>query len=101
MGWASPYIQKLSKGETVKFRPAGRSMEGRISSGQLCTVAPIPSHGNLKVDDIVLARVGGHQYLHLIKDIRHGRFLIGNNQGATNGWVQFRDIYGLCTQIED
>jgi hypothetical protein len=38
MGWATPYIDKLKKGETVQFRPRGNSMSGRIESGQLCTV---------------------------------------------------------------
>jgi len=101
MGWASKYVQELCGGRSVQFRPQGRSMEGRIRSGQLCTLEPIDNHGSLKVDDIVLVRVGGHQYLHLIKDIRHGRFQIGNNVGGINGWVPSKDIYGLCTKIED
>jgi hypothetical protein len=41
MGWATQYIAQLQEGETVQFRPRGNSMEGKISSGQLCTVEPV------------------------------------------------------------
>jgi len=30
--------------------------------------------------------VKGSDYLHLIKAVNQGRFLIGNNRGGTNGW---------------
>jgi len=53
MGWATPYIDRLKKGETVQFRPRGNSMSGKIESGQLCTVVPVRSE-DLKVGDIVL-----------------------------------------------
>ena len=34
MSWATQHIQKLQTGETIKFRPRGNSMVGKISSGQ-------------------------------------------------------------------
>jgi hypothetical protein len=40
MGWATKYIEQLSRGETVQFRPRGNSMRGKIENGQLVTVAP-------------------------------------------------------------
>jgi hypothetical protein len=55
---------------------------------------------DLRVGDIVLVRVNGHAYLHLIKAIDRGRFLIGNNRGKINGWVGPNAIYGLATRIE-
>jgi hypothetical protein len=55
MGWASAYIQRLRDGETVRFRPRGASMTGRIRSGQLCTVAPV-DHSKIRVGDIVLCK---------------------------------------------
>ena len=67
MGWATPYIQKLRNGETVSFRPRGHSMKGKIESGQLCTVEPIQDFGALQKGDIVLCKVNGNEYLHLIK----------------------------------
>ena len=38
MGWATKYIEQLSRGEAVQFRPRGNSMSGKIESGQLVTV---------------------------------------------------------------
>ena len=84
MGWASRYIQTLRAGHTVSFRPHGQSMTGRIESGQLCTVAPIDP-AMLEVGDIVLCKVAGDEYLHIVKAIRDGRYQIGNNRGFING----------------
>src|SRR6185503_7061738 len=84
MGWASPYIAGLKAGETVQFRPRGNSMQGKIESGQLCTVEPVDT-ATLKVGDIVLCKVNGKQYLHLVKAIQGHRFQIGNNRGRING----------------
>ena len=100
MGWASAYIERLQHGETVSFRPRGASMEGKISSGQLCTVAPLTDGASLRVGDIVLCRVGRAEYLHLIHATADGRFLIGNNRGRINGWVVPRAIYGLCVAVD-
>jgi hypothetical protein len=100
MGWAIHYISQLLAGETVKFRPRGHSMKGKIASGQLCTVAPVES-GMLCVGDIVLCKINGREYLHLIKAISGERYQIGNNRGAVNGWISAGTIYGKCIAIED
>ena len=74
-------------------------MTGRIESGQLCTVAPVdPS--TLQIEDIVLCRVRGTEYLHIVKAIDGGRFQIGNNRGRINGWVGANAIFGKCVAIE-
>jgi hypothetical protein len=99
MGWATPYIDKLKHGETVQFRPRGNSMTGKIDSGQLCTVAPVKVE-DLEVGDVVLCKVNGFQYLHLIKAIQGKRFQIGNNRGRVNGWIGENGIYGKCIGIE-
>ena len=99
MGWASPHIARLQVGETVQFRPRGNSMQGKIESGQLCTVEPVDA-ATLKVGDIVLCKVNGKQYLHLVKSIQGKRFQIGNNRGRINGWVGANSIYGKCTKVE-
>jgi hypothetical protein len=99
MGWASQHIARLQGGETVQFRPRGHSMQGRIESGQLCTVEPTEP-ALLEVGDIVLCKVNGRQYLHLIKAIQGGRFQIGNNRGKINGWVSSGAIYGRCSRVE-
>lgn len=84
MGWATHYIKKLQAGETVSFRPRGASMKGRIESGQLCTVTPVDC-STLSVGDIVLCKVHGNEYLHIVKAINGVRFQIGNNRGLVNG----------------
>jgi hypothetical protein len=99
MGWASEYIARLQIGETVQFRPRGHSMQGRIESGQMCTVEPVDI-ASLRVGDIVLCKVNGKQYLHLVKAIQGRRFQIGNNRGRINGWVGENCIFGKCTRIE-
>ncbi|MEM7357088.1 MAG: hypothetical protein AAF657_40110, partial [Acidobacteriota bacterium] len=93
MGWASHYIEKLKQGETVQFRPRGHSMQGKIRSGQLCTVEPVDP-ATLEVGDIVLCKVRGTEYLHLVKAIRGPQFQIGNNRGRINGWVTAKSIFG-------
>lgn len=98
MGWATYHIQKLQQGLTVQFRPHGPSMAGKIESGQLCTVAPCDVH-DAQVGDIVLCKVRGSEFLHLVKALRPGAVLIGNNRGHLNGWT--RQVYGKCVKVED
>jgi hypothetical protein len=98
MAWASEHIAKLRKGGTVQFRPRGGSMRGKIESGQLCTV--VPALDELRVGDVVLCKVNGRQYLHLVKAIQGDRYQIGNNRGRVNGWVTRGSIFGKCVRVE-
>lgn len=91
MGWASHYIKLLLEGKAVSFRPRGSSMTPKIKSGQLVHVEPVLPE-NVQIGDIVLCRVRGNEYLHLVKAIDDGRFQIGNNHGRINGWT--KNIYG-------
>ncbi len=99
MGWASQYIARLREGETVQFRPRGDSMRGKIESGQLCTVEPVDP-ATLEVGDVVLCKVNGREYLHLIKAIQGARIQIGNNRGRINGWISTNSVFGRCTSVE-
>ncbi|MGA3048968.1 MAG: hypothetical protein ABSD67_20205 [Terracidiphilus sp.] len=74
-------------------------MKGRIESGHLCTVMPVDC-STLSVGDIVLCKVQGAEYLHLVKAIRGERFQIGNNRGGINGWIGSNGIFGKCIRIE-
>lgn len=74
-------------------------MKGKIDSGQLCTVVPVEASA-LAVGDIVLCKVSGREYLHLIKAIQGPRFQIGNNRGHINGWVSASAIFGKCVRVE-
>src|SRR5262245_33872232 len=100
MGWAAHHIARFGQGETVSFRPRGNSMSGKIESGQLCKVAPADP-ASLQTGDIVLCKVNGREYLHLVKAIQGGRFQIGNNRGRINGWVAAGAIFGKCVRVED
>lgn len=102
MSWADRHIAALKAGEIVKFRPSGNSMSGRIEHRQLVTVEPISSFYALSRGDIVLCRVSGQQYVHLIKAIDpvDKRVLIGNNRGRENGWTSFENVYGKVTNVE-
>jgi hypothetical protein len=75
-------------------------MTGKIESGQLCTVEPADA-SQLEVGAIVLCRVKGSEYLHLVKAIDGERFLIGNNRGRINGWITGRAIFGRLVRVEN
>ena len=98
MGWATHAIAKLKEGEEVTIRPSGHSMTPRVKSGQLCRIAPVEA-SKLAVHDIVLCRVRGNEYLHLVKAIQGSRYQIGNNRGRINGWVEKRSIFGKLVEI--
>ena len=76
-------------------------MRGKIESGQLCTVKPVTDSTTLAKGDIVLCKVNGNEYLHLIKAIQGPRFQIGNNRGRINGWIGANSIFSKCVCIED
>lgn len=96
MGWASRYIEKLQKGFVVEFRPRGNSMQGKVESGQLCTVIPTTT---IEKGDIVLCKVKGREYLHLVLAVQGKRYQIGNNKGGVNGWVSIDAIFGKLTNV--
>ena len=74
-------------------------MTGKVNDGDRVTLKPCDPD-QLRVGDIVLVRVHGTDYLHLIKAINQNRFLIGNNRGGINGWVGKNAIFGVATVIE-
>lgn len=99
MTWATEHIKRLRAGETVSFRPVGRSMEPLIYSGQLCTVEPIGVTPP-KAKDVVLCTINGSDYLHLVRGTREGRCLIGNNRGCINGWAPLDQVFGRLVKVE-
>lgn len=92
---------RVSAGATVEFRPTGSSMAPLIRSRQLVSVAPVdPS--KVEPGDIVLAKVAGTVYLHLVSatDPATGRVQISNNRGRVNGWTTRARIYGICITVD-
>lgn len=71
-----------------------------IRSGDLVTVEPFGEAEVPGVGDIVLCKVKGKQYLHLVKAIQGDRFQIGNNRGFINGWVTRTSLFGRCVKVE-
>ncbi|MFJ7586660.1 S26 family signal peptidase [Streptomyces sp. NPDC097617] len=92
---------RVARGATVEFRPTGSSMVPLIRSRQQVVVAPAdPSR--LEVGDIVLARVAGTVYLHLVSslDPARKRVRISNNRGRVNGWTGHDRVFGICVAVD-
>lgn len=71
-----------------------------IRSRQQVVVAPVdPS--KVEVGDIVLARVAGTVYLHLVSSVdpARKRVQISNNRGRVNGWTSHDRVFGLCVAV--
>src|SRR3954466_15141233 len=96
MGILEAMAARVAAGATVGFRPTGSSMVPLIRSRQLVTVAPVDP-AKVEAGDIVLARVAGRVYLHLVSavDAAAGRVQISNNRGRVNGWTGRARIYGI------
>lgn len=99
MGWADRAKEALRRGETVSVRPRGHSMRPKVNDGDLVTLVPCEL-SDLAVGAIVLVRVGGNDYLHLVTAIDGRRVQIGNNRGHINGWVGATAIYGRAIKVE-
>lgn len=83
----------------MKFCPRGNSMAPRIKSGDLVTVKQYGEE-NPEVGDIVLCKVSGTQYLHLVCAVDRERYQISNNHNRINGWTKRDKIYGYVSLVE-
>jgi len=94
--------ERVAAGEVVRFRPRGNSMRPIVTSGALVVVEPLADPAELEVGDVVLVRVSGSTYLHLVDavDVDRQRVRIANNRGHVNGWAAFRRVYGICTEVD-
>ena len=72
-----------------------------IRSRQSVVVAPVDP-AKLEAGDIVLARVSGTVYLHLVSslDPTRNRVQISNNRGRVNGWTSHDRVFGICVAVE-
>jgi hypothetical protein len=101
MGVMETIAARVAAGTTVQFRPTGTSMVPLIASRALVTVEPVEAN-RVEVGDIVLAKVAGTVYLHLVSaiDAGNGRVQISNNRGRVNGWTSHARVYGICTAVD-
>ena len=97
MTWADNAIKELRAGREATVRPRGHSMEPKVTDGTVVRLAPVA--GDLEQGDVVLVRVRGRVYLHLVKAVQGARYLIGNNKGRINGWVGRGCIYGRAVEV--
>jgi hypothetical protein len=93
--------RRVAGGATVEFRPTGSSMVPLIRSRQRVTVVPVEP-AKLEVGDIVLVRVSGTVYLHLVSavDPARARVQISNNRGRVNGWTGYDRVFGICIAVD-
>lgn len=101
--WASHAITTLATGEPATIRPRGNSMRPKVLSGATVTVSPLT--GDPEPGDVVLVKVKGRVYLHLVNATRieggATRYQIANNRGHVNGWVSRTAIYGIATEVDN
>ena len=65
-----------------------------VPVGEVVTLRPLEPDEVLKKGDIVLARVNGKLYLHLVRAVSQDEVLIANNRGRVNGWTSRANVYG-------
>ena len=92
-------VKMLKDGHTCLLTGYGQSMVPILKSGQSVLVIPVDDTVELKKNDIVFCKVGGHYYLHKIVAIKNGnRYTIGNNHGHINGTIGRNNIFGLVVE---
>lgn len=96
--------EEMMKGKTGRITGIGNSMTPILKSRQPVIVSPIDENTILDKNDIVFCKVKGNYYLHKICSMRvvegnKEQFLIGNNHGHMNGWINKNKVYGKVTYI--
>lgn len=99
MGWATKHIETLKAGGIVKCRPKGNSMVPLINSGDLVIIQPFAEGEHPIKGMIVLAKVKGKQFLHLVTAVKSDQYQISNNKGHVNGWTGRVQIFGRVTAV--
>ena len=94
---------KLKEGLVCKVTGVGNSMTPILKSRQAVIAEPITEETKLEKKDIVLCKVQGHYYLHLVWATRtegeKEMYLIGNNHGHANGWIPRTQVFGKVVEI--
>lgn len=100
MSWAKRARKALKEGENATVKPRGHSMEPKVQDGSTVVLAPITDPKTVKKGDVVLCRVKGRDFLHLVHGTRYGsQWLIGNNKGHVNGWIGAHALFGKAIEI--
>lgn len=91
-------IRRLAEGKRVELKESGNSMTPIIRHREPVTLAPVNAD-KLEKGDIVLARVKGNYYTHLVSATDGDRVQISNNKGHVNGWVHKSKVYGIVIAV--
>lgn len=70
-----------------------------IRSRQPVTLEPVDT-SKLERGDIVLVKVRGNIYTHLVLALQVDQVQIGNNHGGVNGWTKLSNVFGIVTEID-
>jgi hypothetical protein len=100
VSWADRAIAELREGRETTIRPVGGSMRPLVMSGARVRLAPLGDQPP-RPGEIVLVRVKGSVYLHLVKAVDGERVQIGNNRGGINGWTGRTSVYGRAVAIDN
>ena len=69
-----------------------------VKDGSIVVVDPNTS--SISKGDVVLCKVKGKEYLHLVTAVSSdGRFQIGNAKGRVNGWIGLNGIFGKAIEV--
>lgn len=96
--------EEMKKGKTGKLIGIGNSMTPILKSRQPVIVSPIKEDTVFEKEDILFCKVRGNYYLHKLCSMRvvdgnKEQFLIGNNHGHMNGWINRDKVFGKVTYI--
>lgn len=95
----SKIVERLGRGEAVDVRPTGNSMTPIVRSRQVVRIVPVDP-ATVDRGDVVLAKVGGRYFLHLVSAIQGERVQISNNHGHVNGWTNRDRVYGIVDTVD-
>lgn len=73
-------------------------MTPKIMPKQEVTISPFDGH--IAEGMVVLAKVHGRYYLHLVSALEGDRVQISNNHGHVNGWTNKAKVYGVVSGIK-
>lgn len=79
--------QRLRGGEICKVVGYGNSMTPKLKSGQPVICILVTDDVEIKKGDIVMCKVRGHYYLHLVHAVKNESYLIGNCGSFAEGAV--------------
>ena len=91
-------IKRIQEGKNIDLKEGGNSMTPIIRHREPVTLSPVDT-SKLEVGDIVLARVRGNYYTHLVSALEGERVQISNNHKHVNGWIHRSKVYAIVSAV--